>query len=519
MYRTLAGFKLVIAAAFGASLLLPVPPAATLAAETRPNIVFLMADDQCTYSMGCYGNSDVQTPNLDRLARDGMVFDNHYDTTAICMASRANVLTGKYEYRNGCNFEHGNLLATHWSESYPVLLRKAGYLTAMAGKIGIEVSATPDSKGQLPSVDFDRWGAGPGQTSYETRKNASMVEYADEYPHSTLSYGAFGRDFIRDAAGQDRPFCLSISFKAPHRPDTPDPRFDDVYAGQSFTKPENYGREHGLHFSQQSRQGRQYARFTDWKYDSDYDGVMARYHQQVYGIDVAVGMILRALEESGVSKQTVILYTSDNGFLCGSHGYGSKVLPYEESSRVPFIMVDPRHRNSGRQLRCDALTGNVDFAPTMLALAGLPIPEQMDGKSLLPLYDDPTLVVHETLPLINVWGPAAVHSLAVVSNHWKYVFWPYAEGDFEPTEELYNTAEDPLELRNLAASASHAEALQTMRANYDAAVEDWKQNSVTYHRYREFGTLFDRHVDWATKKAEVLAPQAKPNRKKARPPQ
>ena len=216
----------------------------------------------------------------------------------------------------------------------------------------------------------NRWGAGPGQTHYETRKNPSIAQYGDEYPHSTLAYGAFGRDFVRDATAKSRPFCLSISFKAPHRPDTPDPRFDNVYAGRTFTKPENYGREHGKHFSEQSRQGRQYERFNSWKYDRAYNAVMGRYHQQIYGIDVAVGMIRDALEKCGVAGNTVIIYTSDNGFLCGSHGYGSKVLPYEESSRVPLIVLDPRHENSGKRLRSDALTTNVDFAPTILELAG-----------------------------------------------------------------------------------------------------------------------------------------------------
>ena len=99
----------------------------------RPNIIFLLADDQCTYSVGCYGNKDVQTPNMDRLGREGVIFDNHYNTTAICMASRANIMTGLYEYRTGCNFSHGNMKAETWAKSYPVLLREAGYLTAFAG--------------------------------------------------------------------------------------------------------------------------------------------------------------------------------------------------------------------------------------------------------------------------------------------------------------------------------------------------------------------------------------------------
>ena len=460
----------------------------------RPNIVFLMADDQCTYSMGCYGTPGAKTPNLDSLARDGLVFDNHYDTTAICMASRANVMMGMFEYKTGCNFETGALLREHWVRSYPILVRQAGYKTAFAGKFGFEVTNTPGKKGQLPESDFNRWGGGPGQTSYVTKQNKSMAHYADQYPHSTLSYGAFGRDFIRDAAKSDQPFCLSISFKAPHHPVTPDPKFDDVYAGKTFTKPGNFGREHGEHFSEQSRQGRQYSRFHEWKYSTQYDEVMAKYYQQIYAIDVAVGMIIESLVESDTLSNTVIIYTSDNGFLCGSHGYASKVLPYEEASRVPLIVCDGRRPTPGAYRRCEALTGNVDFAPTMLQLAGIEIPNIMDGCSLLPLLEDPSASIHDSLPLINVWGPKEVHSLAVVTRDWKYIYWPFDKGDFEPTEELYDTKRDPLELKNLVADASSAASLKRMRATYDETVAHWRDAGAKYHGYPALGAVFNRQL-------------------------
>lgn len=472
-----------------------------LSAAERPNIIFLMADDQCCYSMGCYGNADVKTPNLDQLAKDGMVFDNHYDTTAICMASRATVMTGLLEYRTGCNFAHGPLTQDKWDKSYPLLLRKAGYRTAFAGKFGFVVVDAPDAKKsqRLPEEDFDRWGGGPGQTSYETRKNASMAEYADEYPHSTLSYGAFGRDFIREAADSAKPFCLSISFKAPHKPATPDPRFDDVYAGKRFQKPANFGREKGLHFAEQSRHGRQYERFYSWNYFDQYDEVMATYHQQVYGVDYAVGMIRQAIKDAGVRDNTVIIYTSDNGFLCGSHGYGSKVLPYEESSRVPLLIFDPRRESSGKQLRTKALTGNVDFAPTIMGLAGVKPPAELDGRDLMTVYDDPEADIHEALPLINVWGPAPVHSFSVATKQLKYVYWPYGAEGMTPTEELYDTAKDPLELTNLAQSPEYATALKAMQKEYDAQVAKWKRLTVGYNDYEHFGVVFDRSLPWAAK--------------------
>ena len=491
-----------------AAALLPFPLAGAEGGPTSPqardspNIVFLLTDDQCTYSVGCYGNPDVKTPNMDALARDGMAFDNHYDTTAICMASRANIMTGKFEFRNGCNFEHGAMVREHWESSYPILLRKAGYLTAMAGKIGFEVAEKPGRKGALPEGDFDKWGAGPGQTNYATAKNKSMAAYAEKYPHSSRSYGAFGADFIAEAARAKKPFCLSISFKAPHKPATPDPLDDHVYAGKKFVKPANYGRKAGAHFSKQSRQGRQFERFHSWNYSDKYDEVMAIYHQQVYAVDVAVGMVREALKKHGVADNTVIIFTSDNGFFCGSHGYGSKVLPYEESSRVPLIIYDPRHENSGKQLRCKALTGNVDFAPTIMELAGVLRQAQdidFDGKSLLPLYDNPKGTIHNALPLINVWGPAKVHSLAVVTVDKKYIYWPWAGEGFEPTEELYDTVGDPLEMTNLAPSDGYRNVLDAMRKAYDGFVHQWQEEAVPYHNYKPFGVFFDRGVSWEEK--------------------
>lgn len=324
-----------------------------------------------------------------------------------------------------------------------------------------------------------------------------MAKYAAEFPHATLSYAAFARDVIRDAASEEKEFCLSISFKAPHRPVQPDPQFDAVYAGAKFTKPANYGREHGHGFSKQSRQGRQYERFESWNYSDKYDEVMAKYYQQIYAIDVAVGGIREALKESGLSDNTVIIYTSDNGFMCGSHGYGSKVLPYEESTRVPLIIFDPRHRNSGKQLRCDALTGNVDFAPTILKLADVPVPNNMDGANLMDLYDNPKGSIHESLPLINVWGPDSTHSLAVVTKDWKYIYWPYAATGFEPTEELYNTAKDPLELKNLAKDPRDPANLVAMRKLYDRTHARWKEQRVPYHGYAKYDRAFDRSQKWS----------------------
>ena len=202
----------------------------------KPNIIFLLSDDQTSIATGCYGNSQVVTPNMDKLAAEGVRFANYYKTTAICMASRATIMTGMYEYKTGCNFMHGPLRTEKFKKSYPVLLREAGYFTGFAGKFGFAVSDGDHWNDKpievMPIDEFDMWGGGRGQTSYKTAENDSIAKYAEQYPHSTRAYGAWAHDFIKAAKASGKPFSMSISFKAPHLPFTPDKYFDQVYTKQ-----------------------------------------------------------------------------------------------------------------------------------------------------------------------------------------------------------------------------------------------------------------------------------------------
>ena len=461
-------------------------------ADDRPNIIFLMTDDQNVRSLGCYGAPGVETPNIDALAADGVAFDRHYDTTAICMACRATVMTGLLEYRHGVNFGtgtvgDGQMRKEDWEQSYPMLLHKAGYRTAFAGKFGFTIEDTSKS-GRYPEDDFDMWGGGPGQTSFITARNKSMVQYAKNYPHSTRSYGAFGSDFIKESAKKDQPFCLSISFKAPHRPVQPDPLFDDIYAGALFPKPENFGREHGMHFPEQSRRGRQYQRFEEWHYNDAYDEVMAKYYQLIYAVDVAIGMIREAVETAGVKHKTLIIFTSDNGYLCGAHGYGSKVLPYEESSRVPLIIYDPRSEKKAD--RCNVATGNIDLAATILD-AALGRPNHGNGTSLLKHYVNNNNPKRDRIiPLINVWGPEQVFSLGFVKGEWKYIYWPYTGDGMKATAEMYNLKEDPLELHNRINDNATRDIRVQLEKDYANLIHDWTQQVIDRPHYKKAANLF-----------------------------
>ncbi|TFG41835.1 MAG: twin-arginine translocation signal domain-containing protein, partial [Syntrophobacterales bacterium] len=477
------------------------------AEQNRPNIVLLLTDDQSYRSLGFYGNARAKTPNLDALAAQGLVFDRAYDTTAICMASRAQVMTGMYEYKTGCNFSHGPISADKWAKSYPILMRDAGYHTGFVGTFGFSVKPTAEGNSayhtneDLPMDSFDEWYGWPGQGNYRTADNEFVAQYASIYPHVTRACGAASQDFIKNAKKQGKPFCLSVSFKAPHGPMSPDPFFDEVYADTVWEEPHNYDEKGAAHIPAQAKTGRQYLDIIDFRPDS-YQKTMRKYHQLIHGVDYAVGMIREELERQGVAENTVILFLTDNGYSCGAHGMGGKVLPYEEPSRSPMIIYDPRHPVSGKGARIKSVTANIDMAPTVLDFAGLPIPGNMDGKSLRPLLDNPNGRVHDSILLINAWGNAPTHSLAVVTDEYKYISWPYANG-MESVEELYHLTVDRYEMKNIVANPEKEEDLGTMRKRYDELLASWQAESVAEGNYPIFGKIYDRSLSWDEKLAAM----------------
>ncbi|CAM4214877.1 sulfatase [Zobellia roscoffensis] len=471
--------------------------------DERPNIIFLLSDDQTSVATGCYGNDQVKTPNMDQLAKDGVLFLNHYNTTSICMASRANILTGMYEYKTGCNFMHGDLAVDKFENSYPVLLKDAGYFTGFAGKVGFVLEETETEKIEdgLPVGYFDKWGGGPGQTIYETAKNPTIKEYAKEYPHSTRAYGAWAGDFIKEAKSSGKSFCMSISFKAPHLPFTPDPFFDEVYEGQTYKKPDNYGVENATHLAPQAKSGRQYNSYDFWRASEEsYQEAIRKYNQLIHGVDYAIGMIRKSLAEQGVDKNTIIIFTSDNGYSCGAHNLGGKVLPYEEASRSPFIIYDPRTPESQRGVQRKMVTANIDMAPTILTYAGIAIPKNMDGENLVPLVEKEKGIKRDHIALTNMWGNDEIQALTVVTEDYKYIYWQYTDDRMQPTEELFHISKDKLEMHNLAQDGAYKTTLTKMRKLYDARYKSMVKDGMKANDYAKYAVLFDRKAPESLKK-------------------
>ena len=392
------------------------------------------------------------------------------------------------------------------------MLKQAGYKVGFAGKFGFSISdeeglTAEGEEGNVAQSDFDYWAGAPGQTSYKTAENEHLSQYANMYPHSSRAYGAASIDFIDKAVEEGKPFCMSVYFKAPHRPVEPDPKFDAIYEDTKFRKLPNYGRKAGEHLAPQSRMGRQYDRFEEWGYDTkkDYQEALRKYHQLIYGVDYSIGMILNELKALGVDDNTVIIFSSDNGYYNGSHGFGSKALPYEEGARVPLIISDPRNKKSKSMRKSSALTGNVDITATILDLAGVPIPTNYDGVSLMPLLLKLEKPVRASLPIIQVWGGEEIHSLTVLDGQYKYIYWYFQDEkkELKPTEELFDILNDPYEMENLAGESEYAVPLAKLRDLYDDQIEAWKKEGVKYNNYEKYGVLLDRNIAWHDKELMV----------------
>jgi arylsulfatase A-like enzyme len=436
-------------------------------AERPPNILFLLTDDQRWDTLGILGNDVVQTPNIDRLAREGVLFENNFVTTSICAVSRASIFTGLYARCHGVHNFSTPLSEELHEISYPARLRDSGYRTGFIGKYG--VGGAKD----LPADRFDYFEGFAGQGQYFNEVGGKTV-------HLTKILGQQALDFLAGSTS-DQPFHLSISFKAPHVQDgtTPyflsDPEYDNLYADVEF-KP--YPKNDPRYFDElpeflktsenRVRWEQRFATPEMWQES------MRRYYRLLYGVDVQVGRILADLEQRGRLDNTVVLFTSDNGFYLGERGLAGKWYMDEESIRTPLVIRDPRQPDTSGTRRSE-MALNIDLCPTMLALAGLQAPSSMNGRDLRPL------VRGETPDWRSEWfyehlfeHPRIPKSEGIRTGRSKYFSF------FEqqpPVEYLYDLEQDPGEEHNLAADKTHADelaAMQQRRQVWVKSLERWR---------------------------------------------
>lgn len=490
--------------------------------STRPNIIFIMTDDHASQAMGCYGSRINATPNLDRIANEGVRFNHCYVTNSICTPSRAAILTGTHNHVNRVT-----TLSTHLDNRMPNVakhLRSGGYQTAIVGKWHL---------GQGPRhwpAGFDFWSVLPGQGIYHDPVFYEMGEKIVEPGYVTDVTTEKCLNWL-DRRDPQKPFFLMCHHKAPHRPWDPKPEhrslytdpiatpdtYDDTYENRARAAaeahmriasdmtyddldlvqlPESPGHVQGMgshkiipypadhelatFFLRCRNTGELFtfasqAELKRFKYQR----YMQKYLQCVHSVDENVGRLLDYLDEQGLRDTTMVVYTSDQGFYLGEHGWFDKRFIYEESFRMPFIVRYPGLIQQGSS--CDAMVSNVDFAQTFLDIAGLPQPNYMQGRSIRPLLEGSVPDDWTDLAYHRYWmNQDNVHNAyahyGIRTHDYKLIYW-YNEdcgedganpGTDQPEWELFDLRTDPHELRNVYHDADYVDVVQTMTAKLEA---------------------------------------------------
>ncbi len=428
--------------------------------KKRPNIIFLLADDLRWNVLGCTGDKLARTPNLDALAKRGSNFRNTFVTTSICAVSRASILSGQYARRHKINDFATSFTADAYARTYPMLLKSAGYRVGFIGKFGVG--------NKMPDKSFDYWKGFPGQGVYFGK---------GETVHLTHRMGDQALEFLR-SCNKDQPFCLSVSFKCPHAMDAakreypPDPRDEALFKDVRFPISTTAHPMHFLtlpKFVQDSESRKRWER--RFKTEAMFQEVLRDYYRLVTGMDREIGRIVAELERLGLTEDTIIVFTSDNGYFFGERGLADKWYLYEESIRVPLIVFDPALPKQMRNRTVDAMALNIDLAPTMLDYAGVAIPKSMQGLSLrpwlngeAPKWREDWFYEHHTA--VKIIPP----SEGVRTARWTYLRW--LKDASNPVEELYDLQTDPLQERNLAPLVEHQKTLQQLRARWDHLRKD-----------------------------------------------
>jgi arylsulfatase len=423
-------------------------------AEKPLNILVLLGDDWRYDTLGCAGNPLVQTPNLDRLAQQGLRFTSACVTTPICGVSRASIFTGQWMSRHGTT--GFKAFTTPWAETYPGLLRRNGYFVGHIGKW---------HNGKFPAANFDFGRAYHGK-HWMTNADGTKIHVTQKNENDAL-------EFLRTRP-KGKPFCLTLAFFAPHAEDdnpqqfSPQPASLKLYRDVAIPVPTNATVESFNRLPEfiatEKNEGR--ARWR-WRFDTPekYQAMLKNYYRLVTEVDATCGRVLEELKAQGQLDHTLVIFIGDNGYYHGEHGLADKWYPHQESIRVPLIVHDPRI-NAGKSGRTnDDFVLNVDVAPTILAAAGIAAPPGMQGSNFAPLYlADPApgwrtefLEEHATIRSTNFIPSSA----ALVRKDWKYFYWP----DFK-REQLFNIVADPHEEHDLVNDPAQTNRLAEMRQRF-----------------------------------------------------
>ncbi len=424
----------------------------------KPNIIYLLTDDHRWNSLGVMGNTIIQTPNLDKLANNGVLFKKAYVTTAICCVSRASMLSGQYMSRHHIEDFNTSFSPTALQNTYPILLKKAGYQTGFIGKYGIGIPK------EQPRNEFDFWaGSDKAQPDYE------MKDSKGNFIHHTEKVNEDIEQFLQKCS-TEKPFCLSVSFKAPHIQDgdprqfIPQRRFLTMYAKDSIAEPEKANPKYWNSFPDFFRTDQNIARerwLLQFANNKMYQESVRNYYRLISGVDEVVGNMMKSLMEKGLADNTVIIFMGDNGHYLGEYGLTGKWFGHEESVRVPLIIYDPRniklHKKTTQKFAL-----NIDIAPTILRFAGIKIPTQMQGVDLIEMLNNKLLDRKEFFYEHTYLGSPRLPKVeGVIAKDFKYM--KYIEHNYE---EFYDLKNDSDEKQNIAKNADYHNKLVFFQKKY-----------------------------------------------------
>jgi len=497
------------------------------AKKQQPNIIFIMSDDHAFQAISAYGMKLNHTPNIDKIAEQGAVFTRGFVTNSICAPSRAVMLTGKFSHING---KVDNFQSYNWDqENFAKILQKAGYETALIGKIHLN---------GLPQ-GFDYSNVLPGQGQYY---NPDFIENGKKkqiHGYVTQITTDIALDWLKNKRKKDKPFLLLFHQKAPHRPWMPDARYLGYFDDKTFTPPANFFDDYkgrpaaathemgidkhmdiaydlkmfdkegkiqtrlrrafkGMYNRMDAEQKAKWDAYYDpiikkfkqdklkgkelalWKYDR----YMKDYLSTIQSVDDGVGEILKYLDDNGLSENTIVVYTSDQGFYLGEHGWFDKRFMYEESFRTPILMRYPKEIKPGTVV--NQLVQNLDFAPTFLNYAGVSIPEDMQGMSFKDLVNGKEKKWRDAIYYNYYEYPAEHHVMrhyGIRTDRYKLIHFYYDMDEWE----LYDLDKDPAEMHNVYNDTAYADVRRSMHKKLEELRSLYKDSDsldqVNLNRY------------------------------------
>jgi arylsulfatase A-like enzyme len=464
------------------TLLLSLLASATLFADKaqRPNILWLFSDDHAYQAIGAYGGrleKENLTPNIDSIAKEGMLFTRAYVGNSICAPSRATLLTGKHSHLHGKRDNIGEF--NHDQQQFQKILRKKGYQTAMIGKIHLN--------GKMQG--FDYWEVLPGQGKYNNPTFITEEGETQYKGHSTDIITDRALNWFEKGRDKDKPFMAMVHYKAPHRHWHPAERFRKAFEDRTFPEPptlfDDYsGRTTAAHKQDMSIEKSMFMKgdLKSWREDRKtylekhqpkgkdlirwkYQTYMKDYLACIAGVDENIGRLLKYLKDNGLDKNTIVMYSADQGFYLGEHGWFDKRFMYEESFRTPFIarwpgVIQPGSKNGD-------LVQNIDFAETFLDLAGISAPDDMQGRSLVPLFKRNTPSDWRSSLYYHYYEYPGWHSVrrheGVANKRYKLIRFYGKDVPNGEEWEFYDLEKDPHEMQSAYSDPVHQEQVEEMK--------------------------------------------------------